>query len=287
MGTVRNVERSLSRDVSRLNTALGESWQKSFHFVESDSTDRTLKEILKLQLDLQNVTFESLGNLQNKIPDRIERIRFCRQRYIAMLRERQTAEKWDFVLICDLDGINNSLSPKGVETCFNSGPSWDACFPVQSQGYYDLFALRHFAWMPINCFTQVKDRESEIVSRVSNLHRSIQKLVQFFEIDKIRRIYFYSRMLKLQNRPEWIPVRSAFGGLGFYKAESLLNHDYTLLGLEEETYSEHIDLHHSMNSAGLNLYINPKFINSSWNSYNLNRHFMVRVYRKLGLRLRG
>ena len=141
--------------------------------------------------------------------------------------------------------------------------------------------------MPGNCFTQVKNYESQIEVRIPNLPQFLKGLWSFYEIDKVRRIHLYSKMFKLQKRPEWIPVRSAFGGLGLYKVESLLDHDYTLLGLEEVTYSEHIDLHHSMSASGLNLYINPKFINSSWNSYNLNRHFIVRVYRKFGLRLRA
>ena len=39
VGTVRNVERTLARDIVRINSALGDSWQKSFHFVESDSSE--------------------------------------------------------------------------------------------------------------------------------------------------------------------------------------------------------------------------------------------------------
>ncbi len=287
VGTVRNVEKTLARDVSIIDSALKENWSKSYYFVESDSTDKSGEELERLKNKYTDVSFVCLGNLQTVIPNRIERIRHCRQVYVDKIRESLGQEKWDFVLICDLDGINNALKSDYLESCFDSPITWDACFPVQTHGYYDLFALRHPIWMPQNIFTHVKSLEKKVSSKFERNPKPLDNLKKYLEIDRIKRDHFYSKMLKLQNRPEWISVNSAFGGLGVYKAEIFLNHDYTYLGLEEETYSEHIDLHFSMVNSGLKLYINPKFINSSWNSYNLNRHFIVRLYRRLGLRLRS
>ncbi len=287
VGTVRNVGKTLADDISVIDAAFSEEWSKSFFFVESDSTDNSREELERIQQKYSNVSFLSLGDLQTLLPDRIERIRYCRQEYVKKIRETLKQEKWDFVLVCDLDGINNVLKPESIDSCFKTSVSWDACFPVQTHGYYDLFALRHSVWMPYNIFTQVKSLEASAASKFEQNPKPLDFLRKYLEIDKIKRDHFYSKMLRLQKRPEWIPVKSAFGGLGLYKAEIFLKHDYTFLSLEEETYSEHIDLHFSMVSSGLRLYINPKFINSSWNSYNLNRHFIFRLYRRLGLRLRS
>ena len=287
VGTVRNVGSKLFRDIERIDKALGDSWIRSFHLIESDSTDDTLIILQELEKSHYDFSYESLGRLSNEIPSRIERIRYCRERYIEKIRQTYPKNLWDYVLICDLDGINNALNGDSIESCFETPVSWDACFPVQTHGYYDLFALRHSVWMPYNIFTHVKSLETRAASKFEQNPKPLDFLRKYLEIDKIKRDHFYSKMLRLQKRPEWIPVKSAFGGLGLYKAEIFLKHDYTFLSLEEETYSEHIDLHFSMVSTGLRLYINPKFINSSWNSYNLNRHFIFRLYRRLGLRLRS
>jgi glycosyltransferase involved in cell wall biosynthesis len=287
VGTVRNVARTLARDIARIDSALSEDFERSYFFVESDSSDRTLEELYQLQKVYKDVTFVTLGKLQDKIPERIERIRYCRQQYVLKIRDCQPSEKWDYVLVCDLDGINNILKSNYIQSCFISPPPWSACFPVQTHGYYDLYALRHSVWMPHNIFTYVKQFESQVVKEIGGTTKLFASFREYLAIDKIKRNHFYSKMLKLQNRPEWIRVESAFGGLGLYVAESFMTHDYTCLNLEKEVYSEHIDLHASMIQDGSELYINPQFLNSSWNSYSLNRHFVFRLYRRLGWKLRG
>jgi hypothetical protein len=287
VGTVRNVQKNLARDIALIDSSLPRDFEKSYFLVESDSSDDTIDTLYKLQRKYKNLSFVALGELQNVIPDRIERIRYCRQQYVTRIRESQAKENWDYVLVCDLDGINNILKPRDIQSCFNSPLTWSGCFPVQTHGYYDLYALRHPVWMPHNIFTHIRKLEHQVNVKFQENHKNLGSLREYLEKDNIKRKYFYSKMLKLQYRTEWIKVDSAFGGLGLYSANSFIRHDYTYLGLEKEVYSEHIDLHVSMRKDGLELYINPQFLNSSWNSYNLNRHFIFRLYRRLGLRSRS
>ena len=78
----------------------------------------------------------------------------------------------------------------------------------------------------------------------------------------------------------WIYVDSAFGGFGIYKASLFRCSDYGNPMDDSLHGSEHVELHRQMRDCGANLYINPSLINAGWNTYNLNRYFVVRQSRE-------
>jgi hypothetical protein len=91
-------------------------------------------------------------------------------------------------------------------------------------------------------------------------------------------------MLRLENGTQWIPVQSAFGGIAIYKTKIFFDSDY---GSSDSTEGcEHVDFNLKASMLGYRLVINPAFVNSHWNSYNLNRLYIVRLYRKLGISLK-
>ena len=70
VGTVRNVEKSIIKEIDKCIKSLVKFEDFKFYLVESDSTDNTLKILELLKKKLPNFEFSSLGILENKIPDR-------------------------------------------------------------------------------------------------------------------------------------------------------------------------------------------------------------------------
>lgn len=284
VGTVRNVASGIEREFHRLVQKISPNFEIEFFLVESDSDDKTVLKLRFLQTKITNFQFVSEGRLIEEIPDRIERLRHCRNRYVEYIRRNHLQNKWDFVLVMDFDGMNNLLDERGLLSCIEDNRSWDACFPVQRHGYYDLLALRHKYWMPENCFEELEWWKTFVPSNSYTL-RVMSRISHYFAIDRVKREKFYSKMLVFNQQNDWIKVDSAFGGAAIYKTDIFREHDYSKVG-NIDYGCEHVDLHMSLATENRKLYINPKFVNSSWNSYNLNKLFLVRLYRSRNLSVR-
>lgn len=81
----------------------------------------------------------------------------------------------------------------------------------------------------------------------------------------------------IKKNTSWIKVDSAFGGLAIYKSVVFIHANYDK---SSTSYvSEHVDFHANLMDTHPNLYINPKLINSYWNTHNVNRYFFIRYLR--------
>ncbi len=85
-------------------------------------------------------------------------------------------------------------------------------------------------------------------------------------------------MLKLHKNSPPIEVDSAFGGLGIYNPRVFLECDYGHIDLSI-IQSEHVDLHLKAKKLGFKFVIDPKMINSHYNTHNINRIRIVRICR--------
>jgi len=97
--------------------------------------------------------------LQTKITSRIERIAFCRNKYLAELNYNKNI---DYVVVADLDGINSRITKNSVLTCWKRD-DWDVCTANQIGPYYDIYALRHPLWQNNDCL-----QEFNFLSNFSN-----------------------------------------------------------------------------------------------------------------------
>lgn len=278
-GIVSNVETKLYRDLSRVINALSDFNKVSIYLVESDSTDKTPELLNKISRITPNFTFISLGDLKSTIPDRINRLRYCRNKYVAHIRSIPSALLPEYVAVADLDGMNTALSSKAVATCFVN-PIWDVVLANQKYGYYDIFALRHKEWQPTDCFTELEILKQKI-SRAEFKRNSLYgKLRLNWAYDKARKDAIYSKMIRIRRNAPWIQVDSGFGGFAIYKSELFLQHDYATNDRSSEQ-SEHVALHSKMVSTGRKIFINPSLINSNFNTHNLNRYLLIREFRRL------
>ena len=279
VGTVSNVEKSLKYDLIKVLNALSSFKEISVFLVESDSTDQTSKLLSNFASQIPNFSFVSLGNLKPSIPDRIDRIRYCRNQYVSYIRNIPSSELPMYIAVADLDGMNKALSRKALASCFNR-KDWDVVLSNQKFGYYDIFALRHEEWQPNDCFTELEELKRKIPSKNLNNTSLISKIKLNLAYDRARNKAIYSKMIRISKRSPWIRVNSGFGGFAIYKSLLFLQHDYSAESLLTKE-SEHVALHNKIVNSGGKIFINPALINSNINTYNINRIFIVREIRRL------
>jgi glycosyltransferase involved in cell wall biosynthesis len=270
VGCVRNGAQTLRRSIDTLARATAGFARIQFLIIESDSTDATLAELQQLQRESDGFAFISMGALTQQYPQRTERIAVCRNRYLDELRGNPRYAAVDYVMVADLDGVNDALRPLAVESCWKSSLPWDVCTANQRDAYYDIWALRHADWCPVDC------------------HRQYSRLRPMFGHQRALAIAIHSRMARLSPRAEWIEVESAFGGLAIYRRDALLAGRYS--GVQDgQSICEHVPLHAGLRAKGSRIFINPALINAHRTDHSARIRLRARLRREieaLGKRVR-
>ena len=259
VGTVKNCEKTLDKSIFALRDALSDFHNLSFYIVESDSEDETIEKLQTLSASVSNFTYLSLGKLSEEIPSRTERIAFCRNEYINFISTCD--QSFDYILVADLDGVCSLITRESILSCWLRN-DWDACFANQLAPYYDIWALRHPAWCPTDCWKEY----NELILLGANRYWA-------------RKSTIYSKMIQIDSKADWIEVDSAFGGLGIYRANVLAGRNYCGKNLLGEMVSEHVQMHNSMKLRGARLFINPSLINGAWNEHNREMRKLNQVVR--------
>lgn len=280
VGTISNAERKLRSDVYRVIRSLSSFELVQTFLVESDSTDTTVSILVDLKSELKNFDFISLGKLDVEIPDRISRIRHCRNVYVSKIRDFLKEKNIDYVVVADLDGMNSRISAKAIDSSM-ARQDWGAVIANQGGGYYDLLALRHPNWCPRDVMKELKIEQFKIDKSPLPKLSSIRRIRRRIEFDRARVSAIYSKMRVIEKDSDWIEVSSGFGGLGIYRASIFERFDYSLLSGDLEFESEHVALSKRITSSGGEIYINPRMINNYFNTYNINRFLIVRQLREI------
>ena len=262
VGVVRNCAKTLAVDVVNISRAFSSFGSVRWFVVESDSTDDTLEvlENLRSRFDLD---FSSMGALKGVYAKRTERISFCRNIYLDYVEKALVNDDNapDFVVVVDLDGVNNRLSSSSVEQAFRFADDWDVCFPNQVGRYYDIWALRHEFLSPNDCWEASDFLQSLGVSRF-----------------KAESISVYSRFLNLHLDLPPIQVNSAFGGLAIYKSECFFGGRYVGLTAGGFEICEHVFFHSLLVSNGFRLLLIPSFLNGGLNFHSFSSYFATRCF---------
>ena len=161
VGTVSNVGKYLKKDLIKIYHSLRRFNHISIFLVESDSTDSTIKVLDELSSSYSNFNYTSLGTLKQLIPDRIDRIRYCRNVYVDYIRAIPQAKRPFYTIVADLDGINSKINYKSVDSCFYN-QDWDVVLSNQTGGYYDVYALRCKSWQESDCFSELEKIKASI-----------------------------------------------------------------------------------------------------------------------------
>lgn len=276
VGLTRDSENYLRNEINHFYDIFSNFGEVSFHFVESDSRDQTVSLLNSLSENSINLTFQSLGHLETRIEIRTERLRYCRNAYVKWIREANI--NFDFIVVADFDRMNQRLSKTAVKSSLLKSSFWNACFPNQLFGYYDLYALRCQGWIERDFLPDLRAEISQLEPKIG--HTFVSGIKRYFREDAIRRELLYRNMKVL---PPWrplIPVESAFGALGIYKQSCFETSDYGSIE-DKQSECEHVIFHRKLIATGASLVINPRMINSWVNPYNLNKLFLTRLARKI------
>lgn len=262
VGCVRDAAKTVRRAVETLAHAAVNFARVQFLIIESDSADATVTELQRLRNDIDGFEFTSLGALTERLPVRAERIAACRNRYLDELRNDRQYTDADYVMVADLDGVNDHLRSEAVATCWSSGVRWDVVTANQSDAYYDIWALRHPDWCPVDCRDQY-----------ARLHT-------LFGHPRALEMAIHSRMVRLSPRADWIEVDSAFGALAIYRRETLLAGRYSS-AQDGKLVCEHVPLHAGLRAKGYRIFINPALINALRSDHSARIRLSVRLRREI------
>ncbi len=267
-GVVRNAERTLSKDIQRLARGLQGRFRVEWVIVESDSSDRTVDQLKKLSLRYRNFYFESLGSIKPVIPDRVERISHCRNRYLEIIESRNSLTDSDWVLVVDLDNLNRRVAGREILKLTQNKEA-SAYFANQLGPYYDIFALRHPAWNPDDFSKQTEELKRMGMS--SKLAHSIAVEAKMVRIDKVGPLIF---------------VDSAFGGMALYSFGALKNQRYSTEVVGSKGVCEHVGLNLSLRARGHKLAIAPSLVNARYTEHTANFHPVFRITKWISARLK-
>ena len=244
-GLTRNGGKVIRREILNLTNAFSGFKEVAFFIVESDSTDNTLEILEEISTEILNFTYTSLGQLENQLSNRIDRIAFCREYARKEISGNQNT--FDYVCVADLDGVNSLLSKSAIESCWQRD-DWDVVTANQSGPYYDIYALRADEWCEVNC----EDEVEKLIA--SGCHPM-----------KARSFAIYARQKVISPTSPWINVHSAFGGLAIYTFESYSKASYASRDSQNRVVCEHVPFHQELRSQGKSIFINPQLLNSKGN----------------------
>jgi glycosyltransferase involved in cell wall biosynthesis len=263
VGIVRDIEKSIEKDISTLTDAFLGFDEINWFLVESGSSDRS-KEVLR-KLAAENSKFNFVSIKIQESASRTENMARARNRYLEYLKTNSMFKKYSYVVMADFNNLNNKLSNRAVQTCFKR-TDWDVVAANQSGRYYDIWALRHPLWSPNDCWEQ------------HSFYRRYTKFPERAITYAIR-----SRMIKIPRKSEWIEVDSAFGGLAIYKSH-LFSSDAKYVGVTKQNkrICEHVPFHSSLKDEGARIMINPDLINTRSTDHSLRLSFLFTLFRILG-----
>lgn len=242
-GLARNCGRTISNSISIIDHCTNIFKSKKWYIVESDSTDNSVESLGSLSSKIPNFDFVALGNLSTSLPLRTERIAYCRNYYIDYIDKNNL--HFDYVLIFDLDGVNDNLNQNALLSCWNR-LDWDVCTANQVHGYYDIWALRHPMFSQVDCWKQYNFLKNDL------------KLDPEFSLN----FAVLNKMFPINPNCDWIEVDSAFGGLAIVKGSLINKARYVGLDNLNNEVCEHVSYFTALRALGAKVYINPKLINS-------------------------
>jgi hypothetical protein len=230
-------------DFQRISSSFSDYEIVKWIIIESNSDDNSAF-ILKEYSRKEKVIYsESIKSPDKYFPHRTQKLAHARNRYLEIFDGLNKKNEIKFLVVCDLNNLNNKLNLEAVRSC-NDIIGWGALTANQNGPYYDIWALRHKYWNETDCW----ERYTEIAKFYSNKNLALWDSV-------------YSKMIKIQREAPPIKVDSAFGGLAIYHTKFLKNCNYKGENKIGDQTCEHVPFHKSFTKNGGSIYINPALIN--------------------------
>lgn len=237
-GTIRNVERYLAKGLSHIDQCGQKFNQYAVVLYENDSVDAT-RAILQ-QSKKSNYHYL----LEDKVsePRRTMRIAHGRNRILDKVRELNADNTYDFLIMLDIDDVNDSGKfVQSIESCFLY-EDWDVLTGNQTGTYYDLWALRKEGDLDYDCILKVAESDPK---------------------DEVEAFLKYWKSKDTLHYPQGHlhEVDSAFGGIAIYRLKAVPPQCRYVgsypNGMEK---CEHVDFHTCIKAHGGRMYLNTSFL---------------------------
>lgn len=256
----RNIEQSFAADYNRITESFSDFNIVRWIIIESNSTDNSRETLKTFAKKYRIVETESLERRNSN--HRTEELAVARNRYIQIFNMLKNDIQIDYLVVCDLNNLNNKLNIKSVRSCWDLN-GWAAVTANQSGPYYDIFALRHKYWNSTDCW--------ESYNYLTNLYKQRTKIIW----DRALWDSVYSKMINIKQSSNWIRVESAFGGLAIYNTKFLQNCEYIGTSEYSGQKCEHVSFNNGIIANGGEIFINPKLINFSLTDHSRRRKYFI------------
>lgn len=261
VGCIKNGEEFLPQVIQNLEKLKGYFCKVAFIFIENDSRDQTKKIIREWGNKQDYFKLFSLDGLDEYEKNRTIRLEIARNAYINAIKQDDSLHQHDYMIVLDmddrgaypldLDSVKSALS----FLCENEVRA--AVFSNQATKYYDLWALRHPQLCPFDFWHEVLAKSLKGVS----------------DQDAFDQVYLKVPKCIPSDMPP-IQVESAFGGLGIYKMQFVLNNKSCYVGHEFKYFvgedvvfcklqtCEHVSFNRGISALGGQMFILPYLLNS-------------------------
>ena len=196
--------KSLFRTLDKLNLKFEDYFTI---FVESDSSDNS-SDLIKKYLERRKGVLIN-KNLQG-IENRVMRLAISRNEYLNFIKNDQSLKTYDLMIVLDCGGVNGSLTAKKIKNAILENENSIGIFPTQKFLYYDIWTLRIDNIINYDCF--------EELFKSYKKNSKIRKI--FFNL--IGKFLFINFIIKTKK----INVISAYGGMGIYKLNKVIDFTY-------------------------------------------------------------
>jgi len=145
---------------------------------------------------VERMIYLQLGSVHLPVNNRVNLIGHARNVGLSSINPNND----DFIAFMDVGVANHSLTVIDMASCYKRN-DWDAVTTNQYGRYYDIWALRADGWSDSDCWAAYKQYAS-ILGQKNALDLTVG-----------------SKQVVIPATSPWIPVQSAFGGFGFFRAE--------------------------------------------------------------------
>ena len=237
-GTARNIEHKIEKSIDTISKAFCSFADVAMIICESHSDDGTRRKLETLQSQYKNLIIVSDNSLAHAF--RTVRIAAARNRLKAEVMKHFS--NFHYVAMADLDGVNQDLTKRRVESCWRY-QGWDVATANQPLRYYDIAALRAPNWAP-------GDSWQEFLTLKANLSHK-----------KALKIAIKSKEKSISPKSNPIDVISAFGGLAIYRMSAFAQGSYHGLDKSGNETCEHVSFHQDLVNGGFKIKIIPSLVN--------------------------
>ncbi|MDX2202922.1 MAG: hypothetical protein NW223_09235 [Hyphomicrobiaceae bacterium] len=256
LGLVRNGGMGLGSTLAAISRICAASERAHCIIVTNDNTDDTDRVLEAWAHGEPNAKILRFDGIAARFPERIDRMAYLRNQALDAARSINPTPQ--LAIVMDLDGLNAGLEPTDIGRALATAPEpWAAIFANQDGAYYDLYALRKPGWVTDGFWRAIHPAK-----RRSRMARLLDRLCGRSRRRRVRAMV-RARQYLVPADAGFIPVQSAFGGLGIYRLAALQTIGYGSRDESGRTVCEHVVLNRAIPAAHGRLFISAALRNAS------------------------